>query len=872
MPLTSREIRKSFFDFFAQRGHSYVASSSLVIKDDPTLLFANAGMNQFKAVFLGDNRSAYKRVYNSQKCLRVSGKHNDLDEVGRDGHHHTFFEMLGNWSFGDYGKEEAIQWAWKLLTEVWKLPVERLFVTVHPDDHESAAIWRDKVGVASDRILKFSEENFWEMGAVGPCGPSTEIMYDTGDLKTQAESFCDPVAGINGQNERYIEIWNLVFIQYERLQDNTLRQLPQLHVDTGSGFERICAVIQKKSSNYDTDVFKPIIDAIASETGVAYRPDADGIPHRVIADHLRAVAFAIADGVSPGNEGRGYVIRRILRRACRYSHLLGHKGPLLCKLVKLLSTMMADVFPALSEQEDYIAQVIKAEEKRFLKTLSHGMDRLDKLMSANKDQTQKKIAGKDLFLLHDTYGFPVDLTEIIANERGFAVDLDGYRRYMSEQKDRARSHAKFSATLGQDEAWTVLSPGRDTDFVGYDTLEVQAAVTRVREDGDDIYVCLDKTPFYAEAGGQIGDSGLLCGNDIELRVEDTVKGFGLHIHRCRLISGLVNPNALQSLNAKVDIEKRFRIARHHSVTHLLHAALKEVLGNRVAQKGSWVGPDRLRFDFAFHRRLSTDEIESIEDIVNRQIQENVAIKTELMPLEEAKRSGAVALFGEAYSDPVRVLTMGDFSKELCGGTHAAATGDIGSFVILSEVSIAAGIRRIEAMASIAAFEYLRAQRETITALGKQLKCAPGGVLARVHELQEKKLAGEKELGVLRSRQRQALLNELLATKQSHNSLGYIVAQLDELSAEELSALAVDMLNSLNQLPELAVLCKSEGEGSRLIVVVGAPLQGQIKANEIAKKIFTELGGRGGGRADRAQGVIPKPITQKQLADLVVRIL
>lgn len=869
---TASDIRKSFIEFFKNKQHDFVPSSSLVPKDDPTLLFINAGMNQFKPIFLGNNPRNFKRVVNSQKCLRVSGKHNDLDEVGKDGHHHTFFEMLGNWSFNDYGKKEAITWSWELLTKVWKLPEERLFVTVYPDDDEAYKIWKDNVGISEHRIRKFEKENFWEMGSTGPCGPSSEIMFDTGNLDTQDQTFKDPKEGINGENERYIEIWNLVFIQFERLADQSLKKLPQLHIDTGSGLERVCAVIQGCNSNYETDIFKPIITAIVKETGNNYNIDERGLPHRVIADHIRAICFTIADGITPGNEGRGYVVRRILRRASRFSHKLGVNEPLLYKLVKVLSSHMGDFFPEIKEQEAYITQVIKAEEQQFLKTMFQGLNKLETIFKDLENSKTIKINGADAFLLHDTYGFPVDLTQIISQERGFEVDLVEYKKQMEQQRQRARAAAKFDNKLGNDESWIIINKSRETKFLGYETLTLKSSVTRYKIDGKKILICLDKSPFYAESGGQIGDIGVISNEEIKLKVNDTTKAFGLHIHTCTLIQGEISQEKLQNLETSVNTKARLLTARHHSVTHLLHSALRKVLGAKVNQKGSWVGPERLRFDFTFHQKIEDEKLEEIEDLVNSEIQKNSVITTKTMSLEEAKRDGAVALFGEAYQEPVRVLSMGSFSKELCGGTHAKSTGEIGLFCITSESSIAAGIRRIEALASSAAFNYLRKKRKTINDIADSLKTSSEKILDKIDELKKKKNSLEKEAKSLKDKHRKGfILKLMLSQDKTVSGYDFICSDIKEIASEDLKSFSQDLLSVLNN-QEIVVIAKALENRTNLMFFSGPNAQKTLKAKDLAKKTLDKFSGKGGGKADFAQGAVSKQVSISEIFSYVKELM
>lgn len=851
--LSCGEIRKQFLDFFKEKNHKIVRSASIAPQDDPTLLFTNSGMNQFKSIFLGDNKEGLTRVADSQKCLRVSGKHNDLDEVGRDGTHHTFFEMLGNWSFGDYYKKEAITWAWELLTKKWKLPKDRLFVTVHLDDDEAAEIWQTQTDIEAHRILRFDKDNFWEMGPVGPCGPCSEINFDTGDLATQGETYNDKVLGVNGENDRYVEIWNLVFMQYERLKDGSLIELKQTHVDTGSGLERLCSVIQGKRSNYETDVFTPLIEKIQALSGVEYCSSDKGVAHRVIADHIRALAFAIADGVTPGNEGRGYVMRRILRRASRFAHGLGQKQAFLYKLVPVLVEQMAQAYPELAERQSYISQVIESEEQRFLNTLDQGLQKLDRLIAKLKESSKTKIDGEQAFLFHDTYGFPVDLTQIIAGEHGLQVDEEAYDRCMLEQKERARKSAKFDSSFSSEESWSVLAEGKDTRFLGYETLSAKVKVLRYQEQGDFIYLVLDQSPFYSESGGQVGDQGLIESDQVSLRVQDTTRVFDMHIHKCSLVSGLFQASSLQGLVATVDSESRKSIAKNHSATHLLHAALKAVLGDHISQQGSYVGADRLRFDFTHHQGLGKDELVKVEDMINEKISQNISVETNVMSYDEAKQEGATALFGEKYGDTVRVLSMGAFSKELCGGTHVKASGEIGVFRIIGETSIAAGVRRVEAVTGSKALQLIRNDHETMGVLCQSLKVKPEAVVEKVEQLKNR--VKELERMAVAFKQQAALQKLNAMINKSRVQLGDAYYLVGQLSGKDFSRDQLQFVldHTVAQYPDTAAVYTHIEDGSLSILSsVGKKLAKHLKANELIKELAKVADGRGGGRPDRAR--------------------
>ncbi|NRA45735.1 MAG: alanine--tRNA ligase [Oligoflexales bacterium] len=867
------EIRSDFIKFFEDKAHKFIPSSNIAPLDDPTLLFTNAGMNQFKALFLGDNRDGLKRAVNTQKCLRVSGKHNDLDEVGRDGTHHTFFEMLGNWSFGDYYKKEAITWAWELLTDVWKLPKDRLFATVYLDDDEAHKIWETETDINPRNILRFDKDNFWEMGAVGPCGPCSEIHFDMGDMSTQEQTFSDPVEGVNGENQRYIEIWNLVFMQFERLKDSSLQALKATHVDTGSGFERICSVIQGKTSNYETDVFEPIIKEIAEKSQVPYSPGESGVPHRVIADHLRALSFTIADGVTPGNEGRGYVMRRILRRASRFAHSLGQSTPFIHTLVATLASHMGEAFPELKARQEYIARVIESEEARFLKTLDKGLARMDKLLAELKKKKKKVIPGKDAFLFHDTYGFPFDLTSVIAEENDFEVDRKAYLECMEEQKERARKSAKFDDSFASDEGWVIFSQSKETEFVGYSSLNCETSTLRYKEDGDSLYILLEKSPFYAEAGGQVGDIGLLENSELSIRIEETFKVLDYHVHKGSLIKGLITESSMKQFTAKVDEVARAQTKRNHSATHILHSALRKVLGDHVEQQGSHVGPARLRFDFTHHSSLSNQQLESVEDWINTRLQENATISTETMPIDEAKSKGAMALFGEKYGDTVRVLSMGDFSIELCGGTHAKATGDIGVLRIVSESSIAAGVRRIEAITGAAALDQNRKEKTIVAKLSKDLKAKPEAITERVSQMSTKLKALEKELAVFKAKETRKNIDDFISKhSQEIGDFTSIVGKLDSklFPKESLQDLTDSLAERFKK--QLAVLSHVDEGQLAIIAVVGKEALPRVKAGELVKELSQVAGGRGGGRPDKARAGSKFPEKEKDVLSAAKKLL
>lgn len=858
--MTSAQVRESFIKFFESKEHLFVRSSPVVPHDDPTLMFTNAGMNQFKAIFLGDNPKGWKRACNSQKCIRVSGKHNDLDVVGRDNYHHTFFEMLGNWSFGDYYKKEAIAWAWELLTEVWKLPKERLFATVYEDDDEAWQIWKDVSGLPDDRIMRFdAKSNFWEMGDTGPCGPCSEIHYDRGNLATQAETFKDPILGVNGENDRYIEIWNNVFMQYERVSDGSLIPLKAKNVDTGMGFERICSILQGKTSNYDTDVFSPIIAKVAELSKVPYSDGVDGTPHRVIADHLRAVSFAIADGALPSNEGRGYVLRRILRRASRFARLLGQKEAFICKLVQVLADTMGEAFPEIRERKDFVTEVIKSEEERFIKTLDAGLERFENIVQ--ELDGAKVIAGDKVFQLYDTYGFPPDLTGILAEEKGLSIDEAGFEKCMEEQKARARANMKQGINTMGTEGWTQYSEV-STEFVGYELATCETKIARFREDKGVLSIVLEKSPFYAEMGGQVGDKGTLVASGLEISVFDTVKVNDTAVCRGKVLKGEATAESMaQVFVATVDDERRKDIRKNHSATHLLQAALREVLGSHVQQQGSFVSSEVLRFDFSHFNAMTEEEIQKVEDIVNEKVMACLNVSTQVMNVDEAKASGAMALFGEKYGEDVRVVKMGadceEFSKELCGGLHVSCTGEIGLVKIVSESSVSAGVRRIEAVSGRNAMLLLRTGTKILSALREQLRCKDADLLARIAQNFEKTLSLEKALQSVKLE-----LATLAAADILRGALDVLGVQLFvrefTMPEDKFKDLLDGVQNKLSPDSIAVIANKGESNGS-IAVMVGKEVQAKgIKAGDMVKDLAAACGGKGGGRPDRAQAGTREP--------------
>lgn len=869
VPQTSAAIRRSFIEFFESKEHLFVRSSPVVPQDDPTLMFINAGMNQFKNCFLGDNPKGYRRVANSQKCLRVSGKHNDLDEVGRDTYHHTFFEMLGNWSFGDYYKAEALAWSWELLTEVWKLPQERLFVTVYEEDQEAWDLWKKVSGLPDERIMRFgAKSNFWEMGETGPCGPCSEIHYDKGDLFSQAETFADPVLGVNGTNERYIEIWNNVFMQYERVSSGELIPLKSKHVDTGMGFERVCAILQQKDSNYDTDVFSPLIEKIAQWSGVAYAQNETGMPHRVVADHLRALSFAIADGALPSNEGRGYVLRRILRRASRYARLLGQTEAFIYRLVPVLADTMGEAFPEIGERAPFVAEVIRAEEERFIRTLDQGLERFDKIVA--ELQSEKKIPGDKVFVLYDTYGFPPDLTRILAEEKGLSIDEPGFEQSMTEQKERARAAQKQTLNAGGSEGWTLYAEG-STEFVGYEQSACEVNVLRWRQDDELLSLVLDRTPFYAESGGQVGEQGTLIGQGLELQVVDTLKINEIWIHRAKVVKGQATLESMQNVFLATPLAaQRAATRRNHSATHLLQAALQQVVGDHVAQQGSRVDSETLRFDFTAFQALTPQQLQEAEDLVNAQILACLPVQCQIMALDEAKESGAMALFGEKYGDEVRVVSMGAFSKEFCGGLHVSNTGEIGSLRILSEASVSAGVRRIEAVTGLGALAIARQDAEIVLSLRDRLRCRSEQVLERLETVFEQQKKLEKELAALKAEMAAAQAGDLLQNPVdvSGVSLWLVRTQVD---GKEFGSLLDGLQKAMSS--GLVVAANDAGESGSIAVLVHPEMvQKGVKAGNLVKQLAEIAGGRGGGRPDRAQAGTREPAKMHDALEAAPQLL
>ncbi|MEK8314051.1 alanine--tRNA ligase [Escherichia coli] len=851
MSKSTAEIRQAFLDFFHSKGHQVVASSSLVPHNDPTLLFTNAGMNQFKDVFLGLDKRNYSRATTSQRCVRAGGKHNDLENVGYTARHHTFFEMLGNFSFGDYFKHDAIQFAWELLTsEKWfALPKERLWVTVYESDDEAYEIWEKEVGIPRERIIRigdnkgapYASDNFWQMGDTGPCGPCTEIFYDHGD-----HIWGGPPGSPEEDGDRYIEIWNIVFMQFNRQADGTMEPLPKPSVDTGMGLERIAAVLQHVNSNYDIDLFRTLIQAVAKVTGAT---DLSNKSLRVIADHIRSCAFLIADGVMPSNENRGYVLRRIIRRAVRHGNMLGAKETFFYKLVGPLIDVMGSAGEDLKRQQAQVEQVLKTEEEQFARTLERGLALLDEELAKLSGDT---LDGETAFRLYDTYGFPVDLTADVCRERNIKVDEAGFEAAMEEQRRRAREASGFGADYN-----AMIRVDSASEFKGYDHLELNGKVTALFVDGkavdainagQEAVVVLDQTPFYAESGGQVGDKGELKGANFSFVVEDTQK-YGQAIgHIGKLAAGSLKVG--DAMQADVDEARRARIRLNHSATHLMHAALRQVLGTHVSQKGSLVNDKVLRFDFSHNEAMKPEEIRAVEDLVNAQIRRNLPIETNIMDLEAAKAKGAMALFGEKYDERVRVLSMGDFSTELCGGTHASRTGDIGLFRIISESGTAAGVRRIEAVTGEGAIATVHADSDRLSEVAHLLKGDSNNLADKVRSVLERTRQLEKELQQLKEQAAAQESANLSSKAIDVNGVKLLVSELSGVEPKMLRTMVDDLKN---QLGSTIIVLATVAEGKvSLIAGVSKDVTDRVKAGELIGMVAQQVGGKGGGRPDMAQ--------------------
>ncbi len=849
MTMTSASIRRAFLDFFASKQHQVVPSSSLIPGNDATLLFTNAGMVQFKDVFLGQDPRSYNRAVSAQRCVRAGGKHNDLENVGYTARHHTFFEMLGNFSFGDYFKQDAIAYAWEFLTEVVKLPKEKLWVTVYQTDDEAYNIWKDTIGVPAERIIRigdnkgapYASDNFWAMGDTGPCGPCTEIFYDHGE-----HIWGGPPGSAEEDGDRYIEIWNIVFMQFNRHSDGRMEKLPKPSVDTGMGLERIAAILQHVHSNYEIDTFVALIKAAAEATGATDLADKS---LRVVADHIRSCAFLIVDGVQPSNEGRGYVLRRIVRRAVRHGNKLGAKGAFFYKLVPALVAQMGEAYPELAAKQAVVEKILKLEEEQFGKTLERGLTILEEAL-ATLDGTV--LPGELVFKLYDTYGFPVDLTNDVARERNLSIDQAGFDAAMAEQRKRAQQASNFGTDYNAQ-----LSSSQHTEFTGYQQEFGNATVVEILQqgqavsaldDGAEALLILDKTPFYAESGGQVGDTGsLTLASGAVFVVEDTIKLAKAFAHKGRLQGAL---QLGDKVDARIDSARRAAIKQNHSATHLLHAALRKVLGEHVTQKGSLVGPERLRFDFSHFEAVKPEQLRQIEQLVNEQIQQNNALDTRLMPIEQAKAAGAMALFGEKYDDEVRVLSMGDFSIELCGGTHVSRTGDIGLFKIVSEGGIASGVRRIEAVSGAGAISFIQQLEQQAQSVAAALKGDVLSIAERVQQALERSKQLEKDIEQLKAKLASQAGASLLEQAEQHGGATVLVAQLPATEPKALRTTLDELKNKLSS--GVVLLATVNDDKISLIAGVTDDLTAKVHAGQLVGWAAGQLGGKGGGRPDMAQ--------------------
>ncbi len=867
MYMSTSEIRAAFLEYFRSEGHQIVASSSLVPHNDPTLLFTNAGMNQFKDVFLGSDIRSYNRAVSSQRCVRAGGKHNDLDNVGYTARHHTFFEMLGNFSFGDYFKRDAITFAWRFLTSVLKLPKDKLLVTVYATDDEAYGIWANEMGVPAERIVRigdnkgapYASDNFWQMGDTGPCGPCTEIFYDHG-----ADIWGGPPGSPEEDGDRFIEIWNVVFMQFNRQADGVLEPLPKPSVDTGMGIERISAIMQGVHSNYEIDIFQTLIKQAAAIVGI---DDLANKSLRVIADHIRSCSFLIADGIMPSNEGRGYVLRRIIRRAVRHGRKLGAQDVFFFRLVAALVQQMGDAYPELHSQQPIIERVLKQEEEQFVRTLDRGLALLEDELTALGDA--KVVPGEVVFKLYDTYGFPADLTADVVRDRDYTIDEAGFQSEMEKQRERGKGASNFAVDYNKR-----LKIDHASQFTGYANLQVQEAITglikqdaevETIQEGDEALVILANTPFYAESGGQLGDTGLLQYGDNIFAVTDTLKLGQAIAHKGYVERGQFS--VADNVQAEVDSSRRLATAAHHSVTHLLHAALRQVLGDHVAQKGSQVGPERLRFDFSHFEPLTMATIRRVEALVNAEIRKNHPIHTNLMSVDEAKQSGAMALFGEKYDDEVRVVGMGEFSTELCGGTHANRTGDIGFFKIIAESGVAAGIRRIEAVAGQAAIDYMHQLGEQIDETASLVKGDQFSIAAKVRQVMDRTRSLERELEQLKTKLAAHAGANLLTQVVQVNGQQVLVAELEGVDPKSLRTTMDELKNRL-QSGVLLLATVADNKVS-LIAGVTNDLTSKVKAGELVNLVAQQVGGKGGGRADMAQAGGTEP---QALPDALERVI
>ncbi|MGA2140827.1 MAG: alanine--tRNA ligase [Brevinematales bacterium] len=850
--MNSTEIRKGFLDFFRSRGHIIVQSASLVPDNDPTLLFTNAGMNQFKDIFLDTGKREYTRAADTQKCMRVSGKHNDLEDVGKDSYHHTFFEMLGNWSFGDYYKKEIISWAWELLTEVWKLPKSKLYATVHNTDDEAFEFWGTRTDIAKDHILKFGDkENFWEMGAAGPCGPCSEIHIDRGEQACDKKDVKGHKCAVNAGCARYIELWNLVFIQYNRGEGGKLYPLPKKHVDTGMGFERIVSVIQNKLSNYDTDLFGPIIAKIEELCGCKYEAQT-GMPVRVIADHIRALTFAMADGVMPSNEGRGYVVRKILRRAIRYGRKLSFTEPFLNRIVDTVISVMGNSFPEIVERAEMIKSLIFSEEESFLKTVNRGLDRLNDIVEITKKKNKKVIGGEDLFMLYDSLGLPVDFIQQVAEDEKLSIDMDGFKELMEKQKERARASWK-----GEAFDFSVISGAAvETKYTGEESSEDKGVIqiivmggkmVKTASDGDDIVFVSDKSPFYPEKGGQVGDTGIAISGETGIEIRNTKVYENTILHYAHINKGKLKQG--DEISLIPDMEKKQATARNHTATHIIHKALRNTVGEHAAQAGSLVGPERLRFDFTHSRALTREEIENIENEANRIVLQNLPVNITKMNKQEAVKSGAVAIFEEKYGEVVRVVEVKGYSKELCGGTHVGRSGDIGLIKIVSETSISAGTRRLEAVTGLNSLESYREYYYRVKEIAGILNTDEIKLLDRVNAQSDALRDKDREIEALKKAAAKADVENLIGNAVMIGGAKVIIAKTD-MDPETMINVSDEFKSK-----DLGIMYLISAVSSNKVVITVSSSKAysvKIKAGDLARETAKIVGGNGGGRPDFAQ--------------------
>ena len=878
--MTSNEIRSNFLDYFRKQGHTIVPSAPLIPADDPTLLFTNAGMNQFKDVFLGTGHREYKRVADTQKCLRVSGKHNDLEEVGYSRSHQTFFEMLGNWSFGDYYKREAIAFAWELVIDIWKIPKDRLWATVHLSDDEAEKLWSEVTDLPAARVLRFDKDNYWEMGDTGPCGPCSELFVDLGPEACPTPDQAHE-CGVN-TCDRYREFWNLVFIQYNRDASGKLHVLPEQHVDTGMGFERMVAILQGVDSNYKTDLFIPILEEISNMTNQPYFDDLRGVSHRVIADHIRCLTFAIGDGVMPSNEGRGYVIRRILRRAVLYGKRLGMAEPFIYNLVDKAIDLLGAVFPEVLPRHDFIKRIIHGEEGRFHQTLDRGLEILTNSLDELEAQNQSVLPGQRAFELYDTFGFPLDLTQILARERGLSVDEERFSENMSQQRERSRADWKVAGGTDMDEAVyaDILKESGETEFLGYEHTRAEAEVVALirgdelasnAHEGEEVSVLLNRTPLYGESGGQVGDIGVIESEHAKLEVIDTVKpGPDLFVHKCKVIEGEILPQT--TVEARIHTDRRQYVAVSHTATHILHHALRTVLGMHVAQAGSLVESGRLRFDFTHYEAVTPEQLHNIESGINDKVRLNHLVETEYLPLQEAKNRGAIAFFGDKYGEIVRMVQIGDYSKELCGGTHVHGAGEIGLVKIISESSIAAGVRRIEAVTGAAAYQQMRSEDDILATTANALKVQKHLIPERVEKLLQTNREFERQIKEFQSKIAQSQVADLVNNAANLNGFRIIAASLENTDRNGLRRLVDNLKNRI----ESGVVVLASAIGNEVAFVAGVTpdlvKDRGLQAGRIIQEVTRLADGRGGGRPELAQGGSKKPDKMEAAVDAVANIV